>query len=193
MTNMTRGPDRFAVCKKYGNIVKYGSITIILIIAVANVIIGARYQDYCRFAVPKYLMATGGGTLTFIGLVTIAECICYSRTMMFASFCVRFLVQSGTLIWGTIEVFGWFSSWVYDPNMIRNPGYCDYTLYMYSFVMLVIGWCTIALLLLPLPCACIFYCMSRTSTLCPGSRHCDSIASCCCISFFVSTDPVFYA
>ena len=45
MTNMTSGPNDFAVFKKYGNIVKYGNITIILIISIANVIIGAMVRS----------------------------------------------------------------------------------------------------------------------------------------------------
>ena len=45
MTNMTSGPNNFAVFKKYGNIVKYGHITIILIISIANVIIGVMVRS----------------------------------------------------------------------------------------------------------------------------------------------------
>merc|ERR1712223_449820 len=68
-----------------------------------------------------------------------------SPFVAFAQFCV--------VIWGSVLVFGWYSTWVYDPKFAETPEYCGYTPYMYSFVMLIIGWCTIPFLLC---CFCTF-------------------------------------
>ena len=78
---------------------------------------------------------------------------------------------------------GWYSSWVYDPNLARAPGYCDYTLYMYSFVMLAIGWSIIALLL------CWFGTGLLAMCCCPDSELCGCIVSCSWVLFMFSVDP----
>merc|ERR1712198_657816 len=66
-----------------------------------------------------------------------------SPLVVFAQFCI--------VMWGTILVFGWYSSWTYDVNNNTKDEYCGYTPYMYSFVMLILGWCTLPFLLF---CSC---------------------------------------
>jgi len=128
---------------------------LVLIMAIVNVGIGASYQSDCNFAVPTYLMAAGGITLAFSGLWMIAMCTpseCddkfarfLSPLVVFAQFCIA--------IWGSILVFGWYSSWTYESK--DNEGYCGYTPYMYSFVMLLLAWCTLPFLLF-CSCAALF-------------------------------------
>merc|ERR1712038_1472671 len=101
-----RSSDPFG-CENFFKRLKYGSMVILFIIAIANVVIGALYRDDCRFAVPTYLMAAGGGTLTFIGLWTIAKCtgkdIIVKTVWPTAAqtvWPIIFLALVGTVIWG---------------------------------------------------------------------------------------------
>lgn len=49
---------------------------------------------------------------------------------------------------------GWYGYWTYDTTDKANEGYCGYTPFMYSFVMLILGWVTIPFLLC---CLCSFF------------------------------------
>jgi len=130
---------------------------LVLIMAIINVAIGASYQDDCNFAVPTYLMAAGGITLAFSGLWMFAMCTPCECDDKFAKFISPLVVfaQFCIVMWGTILVFGWYSSWTYDVKNNTNDEYCGYTPYMYSFVMLILGWCTLPFLLF-CSCAALF-------------------------------------
>ena len=54
-----------------------------------------------------------------------------------------------------LNKIGWYSSWTYDVNNNTKDEYCGYTPYMYSFVMLILGWCTLPFLLF-CSCAALF-------------------------------------
>jgi len=125
------------------------------VFAIVNVAIGATFQNDCSFAVPTYLMAGGGITLALFGACMIAHltpCECDNKIITFLSPFVA-LAQFCILMWGTILVFGWYSTWVYEPQYVGTPEYCGYTPYMYSFVMLIIGWCTLPFLIF---CCCAY-------------------------------------
>ena len=53
------------------------------------------------------------------------------------------------------NLIGWYSSWTYDVKNNTNDEYCGYTPYMYSFVMLILAWCTLPFLIF-CSCAALF-------------------------------------
>ena len=55
-----------------------------------------------------------------------------------------------------IFITGQYSTWVYDPQLAGTEDYCAYTPYMYSFVMLIIGWCTLPFVIFCF-CAALIY------------------------------------
>ena len=54
---------------------------------------------------------------------------------------------------------GRYASWTYDDK--TDVGYCGYTPFMYSFVMLIIGWVTFPFLM----CCCTFICLEMAVRL----------------------------
>jgi len=57
------------------------------------------------------------------------------------------------IIWGTIVVFGNYSTWTYEApeeGTPTNMDYCDYTPFMFAFVLLILDW-----IILPFFVCCI--------------------------------------
>merc|ERR1712223_410816 len=90
-------------------------------------------------------MASGGIILTFSGawMIALLTPSKYDDKMMKILYPLVVLAQFCIFMWGSILVFGWYSTWQYDPQVKDTPEYCDYSLFMYSFFMLIIGWCTL--------------------------------------------------
>jgi len=74
----------------------------------------------------------GLGLLTIIsGLIIIADCM--------------------VLIWGTVVVFGVYPRWTYYKDDELSPLYCEYTPFMFSFVLLILDWIFLPMIVL---CTC---------------------------------------
>ena len=129
--------------------------------AAINIYIGRKYMDDCNLDVPTYLMVAGGISFVFQTLWVIAMCTpcdCDEKIMSAITPLVG-LAQVGIIIWGSILVFGAYSTWVYDENSktLESPNYCGYSPFMYSFVMLIVSWCLIPFVVC---CACFTACVS---------------------------------
>jgi len=126
-------------------------------------IVGAVHYDDCYFNATTYLVVAGSvmvvlNLLTILAILTPCECddkLLKVMTPLFsiAQFCI--------FIWGTIEVFGHYSSWEYSEIFIdsKTERYCNYTAYMFAFVLLLIQWVVVPILIvLCCCCACLTSC-----------------------------------
>ena len=62
------------------------------------------------------------------------------------------------LIWGSVIVFETYQEWIYDEDNRDNEKYCSYTPYMFSIVVLILGWC-FRRILIRLIIACLDLCI----------------------------------
>merc|ERR1712228_441578 len=71
---------------------------------------------------------------------------------------MMWLGDLGLAIWGSVVVFGAYSEWSYEGDV--GPNYCDYTCFMFAFVLLILRW-----LIMPFAICC--GCMKLMCKGCP--------------------------
>ena len=110
------------------------------------VIIGYRNNGLCEMDAPLYLLIGGGVGLfmtimKLIAILTPSEC---DDKFVNGLMPVAIIFDFGVMIWGSIVVFGAYSSWSYDENdKDKNEdeySYCPYTPFMTAFVLLILEW-----------------------------------------------------
>merc|ERR1712029_472975 len=69
------------------------------------------------------------------------------------------IVDFAMLIWGSVVVFGAYSTWTYDEADVAMEEYCAYTPYMTAFIILLLKWILVpAMIILTCFCACCCAC-----------------------------------
>jgi len=112
-------------------------------------IVGAQYssEEYCNLEAPMYLMVAGGILFTLETLVILASLTpCTADDIMV--FCLIPLValtMFAVNIWGSVVVFGPYSEWVYGEDDKSKENFCEYTPFMFAFVVLILQWVLIPL------------------------------------------------
>ena len=133
--------------------------------------VGASYteQEDCKLPVLCYLKVVGGiGIVVDIIEISVQWFSSFrpdshdSHTMRTNCFCINVLISIVLSIWGSVIIFGPYRKWDYADR--ENEYYCEYTPYMFAFVMLIIWWCTCLLL------AVLRYCCEGTFSSNPASR-----------------------
>jgi len=71
---------------------------------------------------------------------------------------MMWLADLGLAIWGSVVVFGAYSTWTYEGAV--GETYCDYTCFMFAFVLLILRWVT-------MPFAICCGCMKLMCKGCP--------------------------
>ena len=127
------------------------------------VVVGYQNEGKCDMNAPLYLLIGGGlglgmTLLKIIAILTPSDCDdkFVNGLMPFAG-----LFSIGVTIWGSIVVFGAYSSWTYAAENKDNKDdellYCPYTPFMLAFVLLIVEWVLKPFLLC---CECLMACLS---------------------------------
>ena len=130
---------------------------------------GASYQDGidCKLNVCLFLKVAGsmGLVKTFAESIFILYIACSfhggggdeNNGMTFGrwmNLCCKLLIANAIhfilipvieipfVIWGSIVVFESYTSWSYEDA--KSSHFCDYKLYLFSFAIVIIGWCSVA-------------------------------------------------
>ena len=141
-----------------------------VIIHAAMVGVGASYTDGmepesdCKLQAVHYLKVAGAFLLTLDILEILYHCFIGSRNEDDAKGPICGMVNViGSLvifIWGSVIVFGPYQDWTYAEGDRSNDSYCSYTPYMFSFVILILGWCFLAIRLIVNCLGLLFACKS---------------------------------
>jgi len=118
-----------------------------------------------------YFLKVCGGSLLVLDLLAILV-ISILRMMGSLDFhCLGFigglcsgLKMIGQLvinIWGSVLILEPYQRWTYNQEDKISETFCEYTPYMFSFVMLILGWIAI-------PLACCAICVKMVSLCCDG-------------------------
>lgn len=142
-----------------------------LIQCVAGIVmlsIGSVFYTDCNFDATTYLVVGGSimlisNLLSIVAIMTTCEC---DDKLAKALTPVIGLVQFCIFLWGTIVVFGYYSSWSYvkdaASNLLKGEDktyYCNYTPFMFAFVLLIILWVLLPFILaMCCCCACLTAC-----------------------------------
>ena len=117
-----------------------------LVLYLPMVIIGYQNNGLCEMDAPLYLLIGGGIGLVMtlmkiIAILTPSDC---DDKFVNGLMPVAIVFDFGVMIWGSIVVFGAYSSWSYDEKDINNNdddlSYCPYTPFMLAFVILILEW-----------------------------------------------------
>jgi len=121
--------------------------------------IGHSYMDSCQNGAAFFLFY--GGLMTIIGKILSIIMYCYKGCaerdgvisgLEYCGLGVLTLIKGAlfigdcvVLLWGTIVVFGNYSTWTYEARLhedtdLTNLDYCDYTPFMFAFVLLILDW-----------------------------------------------------
>ena len=132
---------------------------VLLVLYLPMVVIGYRNNGLCENDAPLYLLI-GGGTglvmtlLKIVAILTPSDC---DDKFVNGLMPVAIIFDFGVMIWGSIVVFGAYSSWSYDENdkdkTDDEHSYCPYTPFMTAFVLLILEWVLKPCLAL---CECFF-------------------------------------
>jgi len=130
-----------------------------LALHLSMLIVGALYNDNdsCKLEAPMYLMVAGGiiTTLNILTLIaSLTPCDQDDKIVKNLSPLVA-LAMFAVTIWGSIVVFGPYSEWKYDIENKSDEKYCEYTPFMFAFVVLIIDWVFFPLMVL---LACCLFC-----------------------------------
>jgi len=145
-------------------------------------------EEHCKLEAPMYLMVAGGiiTTLNILTLIaSLTPCDQDDKIVAGLSPLVA-LAMFAVTIWGSVVVFGPYSEWVSDNGSVwsyKNASsdngsvvvfgpdsewryenefsdyYCEYTPFMFAFVMLILEWILIPVLVL---LACCLLCLTGT-------------------------------
>jgi len=138
------------------------SVSIIsLVLNLSMLIVGAEYssEEHCKLQAPMYLMVAGGIITTLNILTLIANCTpCDGDDKIVAKLSpIVALAMFAVTIWGSVVVFGPYSEWSYEKTDSTKDNYCEYTPFMFAFVMLILQWILIPVFVLLACClACVF-------------------------------------
>ena len=119
----------------------------------AMVGVGNSYTDgdgvdsECKLQGVYFLKVAGGFGITMDILGIIFNCININISKGddvgqggAACGCVAMIGNFVIFIWGSVIIFGPYQNWTYSDEDQMNEYYCAYTPYMFSFVMLILGW-----------------------------------------------------
>jgi len=133
------------------------------------------YSDTCPNGAAEYLYIAGILllVLNLMGLIGVIAQKCAMKDgkvtcgeqcgLNFLSFItgMMWLGDLGLAIWGSVVVFGAYSTWTYDLKAAaKDDTYCDYTCFMFAFVLLILRW-----LIMPFAICC--GCMKLMCKGCP--------------------------
>jgi hypothetical protein len=137
------------------------------------------YSDMCPNGAAEYLYIAGILLLVInlFGLIAVVAQKCAMKDgkiscgeqcgLNLLSFItgMMWLGDLGLAIWGSVVVFGAYSTWTYegDNDAVDGEGnaiFCDYTCFMFAFVLLILRWCT-------MPFAICCGCMKLMCKGCP--------------------------
>jgi len=141
-----------------------------VIFAFAMLGVGHSYLDVCSNGAATFLLYGGIVTLLSkgVGLLLTLVKICAEKDGVISGLeycgiglltlirCALYIGDLVVLIWGTIVVFGAYSTWVYNPQeegALHNPNFCEYTPFMFAFVLLILSWILWPLMFCCLCCA----------------------------------------
>ena len=144
-----------------------------LILYIPMVVIGCQNKVECKNDAALYLIIGGGlglglTLLKILAILTPSECDDKFANGLSP---LASLFGFGVTIWGSIVVFGAYSTWTYTKD---NEGsgngntsgddddYCPYTPFMFAFVLLILEWILRPLIFC---CECVCLCLS-----CCGGR-----------------------
>jgi len=118
---------------------------------IAMITVGSLYNDdqYCKIAIPHCLIAMGGVGLCF-AILSMLSVLCGSAgitILRILSGVTRLVI----LIWASVEIFGPYKHWQYDENQKEDEYYCQYTPFMFGFIVLISNW---VLLAMQMNCKC---------------------------------------
>merc|ERR1711971_308644 len=98
-----------------------------------------------------YLMVAGGILFTLEVLIILASltpCDTDDKIVL-GLLPIVTLTMFAVTIWGSVVVFGPYSEWVFEEPDKSNDNYCEYTPFMFAFVVLILQWvlipCLVAL------------------------------------------------
>ena len=121
-----------------------------LIVHSAMVGVGASYTEGldadsdCKLQAVWFLKVAGGFLLTLDILEILVNCIGERDNEEDPKGPVCGLVNIVgcfvIFIWGSVIIFGPYQDWTYNGEDKASNHYCAYTPYMFSFVVLILGW-----------------------------------------------------
>jgi hypothetical protein len=132
------------------------------------------YSDTCPNGAAEYLYIAGILLLVInlMGLIAVVaqKCAMKDGKVTVGEQCginlisfitgMMWLADLGLAIWGSVVVFGAYSTWSYDLAVGDAADYCDYTCFMFAFVLLILRWVT-------MPFAICCGCMKLMCKGCP--------------------------
>ena len=145
--------------------------TILSCFHIAMVIVG--YQNYgvCENDAPLYLLIGGGlnigmTLLKWLAVLTPSDC---DDKFVNGLIPVATLFSFCVMIWGSIAVFGPYSSWSYDPKDKdkEDSSYCPYIPFMFAFVILLLEWVLRPILVC---CECCLLCLTCCTFMSPPTE-----------------------
>ena len=134
-----------------------------LLLYLPMVVVGYQNNGVCEMDAPLYLLIGGGvglGMTLFkiVAILTPSDC---DDKIVNGLMPVAGIFSIGVTIWGSIVVFGAYSSWSYDKKDMGKKNdeheYCPYTPFMMAFVLLILEWVLKPFLLC---CECLLACLS---------------------------------
>merc|ERR1719228_2612014 len=150
---------------------KNGYSFISCIMGGAMVGVGYTYRDNCPNGAATYLFGAGIIILVtyLLGMILSCSKKCAEKDgevscMESCGLCFLNLVNAlllladlVTLIWGSIVVFGAYSGWkaMEVPEDKSLEEYCDYTAFVFAFVILILRWVLVPFLVM---CTCFTIC-----------------------------------
>ena len=141
-----------------------------LIFHAAMVAVGDSYTDGsdansdCKLQACYFLKVAGGFLLALDTLEIIVRCMFGLKDSkdQKAEVCggVKIIGSFVIFIWGSVIIFGPYQDWKYKQEDKTSETFCEYTPYMFSFVILIVGWISI-----PLKCCvtCAMMCALRSA------------------------------
>ena len=134
-----------------------------MLLYIPMVVVGAQNNGLCEMNAPLYLLIGGGiglgmTLLKILAILTPSDCDDKFANGLMP---VAGLFSFGVTIWGSIVVFGAYSSWSYkikDKNNNEDDfSYCPYTPFMLAFVLLILEWVLKPFILC---CECFLACLT---------------------------------
>ena len=122
-----------------------------LALSIAMIVIGDQYNNLeaCSIQISQVLEVMGG-LMLFIAILDIMVGLAFGMEAVectglelecgtiYAIVVVTRLAQFGVQIWASVVVFGAYKTWEYEDNSSEN--FCEYTPFMFAFVILIIQW-----------------------------------------------------
>merc|ERR1712126_708662 len=142
-----------------------------ILLGITMLAIGSQHTHDCPNGAAQYLVAAGGIILVsnFVRLVIVCVHTCAGDRINCVESCGLCLFKLAgcllamlafiVLIWGSVVVFGAYSTWTYEDSDPLNQNYCQYNAFMAAFVILIVNW-----ILMPFIIMC--NCLTALCNLC---------------------------